>query len=98
MMTNILLSIIAVLLAVRIMLQVRQGKKEFDNMYCAPSEVETKVSFLTNETYKDITSEILWYDEAGFELVCAQSNVVIDGKTGTMLYFTRKRIKNYMEE
>lgn len=37
-MTNLLLILIAVLLAVRIVLQVRQGKRAFEKMYCAPSE------------------------------------------------------------
>lgn len=96
-MTNLLLLTIVVLLLARIVLQVWQGKRAFENGYCAPSEVETKVSFLTDETYKDITSEIHRYEEAGFELVCAQSNVVIGGDTGTMLYFTSKKIKNYYD-
>ena len=39
-MTNILLSIIAVLLFARIVLQVRQGKRAVEKGYAAPSEVE----------------------------------------------------------
>lgn len=96
--TNILLTLIAVLLAVRIVLQVRHNKHVFDNMYCAPSEIENWCYFVTDETWDNICDKIESHGDRGYELVCAQSNVVIDGETGTMLYFTHKKIKNYMEE
>lgn len=95
--TNILLTLIAVLLLARIVLQVWQGKNAFERGYTTTSEVETNVSFLSDESYKEITSEIRFYEEMGFELICAQSNVVVDGDTGTILYFTRKKIRNCEE-
>ncbi|MBD5382006.1 hypothetical protein [Clavibacter sp.] len=92
-MTDTLLIIIAVLLAVRIVLQVRQGKRAFEKMYCAPSEVENI------NVYSDkcrVEENLRKYSEQGFELV-----QVIDNYGGhrdvVMLFFTRKKIKNYYE-
>lgn len=96
--TNILLTLIAVLLAVRIVLQVRQGKSAFEKSYCAPSEVENWCYFVLDETWDNICDQIISHGERGYELVSVQSNVVIGGDTGTMLFFTRKKIKNFLEE
>ena len=97
-MTDTLLIIIDVLLAVRIVLQVRQGKRAFEKMYQATSEVENWCYFVPDETWDNICDQIISHGERGYELVSVQSNVVIDGDTGTMLFFTRKKIKNFLEE
>lgn len=92
--TNILLTLIALLLAVRIVLQVRQGKRAFEKLYQAPSEVENI------NVYSDkcrVEENLRKYSKQGFELV-----QVIDNYGGhrdvVMLFFTRKKIKNYYEE
>lgn len=82
-MTNILLSIIAVLLIVRIVLQVRQGKRAVEHrvMVCNRSQFHIRK-----------TVELMAADR--WELVTAHRT-----KNGNeILYFTRKKIKNYYEE
>lgn len=97
-MTDILLATIAVLLAVRIVWQVWQGKRSFEKCYAAPSEVENWCCFVTDEAWHNICDKIEKHGARGYELVSVQSNVVIGGETGTMLFFTRKKIKNFYEE
>lgn len=92
-MTNILLSIIAVLLFARIVLQVRQGKRAVEKGYAAPSEVETCVKVCNRSQYHikavcDMMSADRW------ELVAAQRTK----NQNEILFFTRKKIKNYYEE
>lgn len=53
-MTNILLSIIAVLLFVRIVLQVRQGKRAVEKGFAAPSEVENIVKVVNADELFDM--------------------------------------------
>lgn len=92
-MTNILLSIIAVLLFARIVLQVRQGKRAVEKGYAAPSEVETKVIVCNRSQYHirevcDKMSADRW------ELVAAHRTK----NQNEILFFTRKKIKKYYEE
>ena len=89
-MTNTLLIIIAVLLAVRIVLQLRQGKK-----YQATSEVENIISLIPNE--KDIMDAIRINNNAGYELVQVITQVRANDELNTMLIFTRKKIRSYYE-
>ncbi len=94
-MTNILLIIIAVLLGVRIVLQVRQGKRAFDKMYCAPSEVEN-IEIVVG-TYH-VSSTLREYGKCGYEFVQAVCPYGGRGSNATQLFFTRKKIKNFWEE
>lgn len=97
-MTNILLSIIAVLLFARIVLQVRQGKRALEKVYAATSEVENKTSTVIDEY--DLRIELDNWGRRGYELV----SVVVSGHNDKddcniyTLFFTRKKIKNYYEE
>lgn len=50
-MTNILLSIIAVLLFARIVLQIRQGKRAVEKGYAAPSEVRNTFRHVQGDTF-----------------------------------------------
>ena len=50
-MTNILLVIIVVLLLARIVLQLRPGKRAFEKMYQATSEVENCVKVVNRSQY-----------------------------------------------
>ena len=94
-MTDTLLIIIAVLLAVRIVLQVRQGKRAFEKMYCAPSEVENVLRVAVDgSVISDINYHLQWASTNGYELVSVQR---VDGDTW-YLFFTRKKIKNFLEE
>ena len=94
-MTNLLLIIIAVLLAVRIVLQLRQGKRAFEKMYCAPSEVENILRIaVNNSVMSDINYHLKWASTNGYELASVQR---VDGGTW-YLFFTRKKIKNFLEE
>lgn len=91
-MTDTLLIIIAVLLAVRIVLQLRQGKRAFEKMYQATSEVENihkMVSKYDIDKYLDI------YSKQGFELIHVES---LSEHGMFQLFFTRKKIKNFYEE
>lgn len=95
--TNILLIIIAVLLAVRIVLQVRQCKRAFEKTYCAPSEVESVVSVVPNDK-GNILDYIKINNSKGYELVQVVPNVRVNNEMSTLLFFTRKKIKNFYEE
>ncbi len=92
-MTNTLLIIIAVLLLVRIVLQVRQGKRAFDKMYCAPSEVEHTYKLIPSDTVA-IRTTLANMARDNWEFVNA-----CGGEDDTLLlFFTRKKIKNFYEE
>ena len=92
-MTNILLSIIAVLLFARIVLQVRQGKRAVEKVYAAPSEVENTFRHVQADTFA-IRSTLNTMSQNRWELVNACA-----GEDDTLLlFFTRKKIKNYYEE
>ncbi len=92
-MTNILLIIIAVLLAVRIVLQVRQGKRAFEKGYAAPSEVEHLIQ-ATGRDYESMNGFIKMWEKDEWELV----SVMDYAPDITYLFFTRKKIKNFYEE
>ena len=89
--TNILLILIAVLLLARIALQVWQGKETLKR-YATASEVENTAR-ITNLDLNEICVIMGMLQEDGWELVAAHPF-----KGGReILYFTRKKIKNYME-
>lgn len=91
-MTDILLSIIAVLLFARIVLQVRQGKRAVEKGYAAPSEVENTFRHVQGDTFA-IRSALDAMSQNRWELVNACA-----GEDDTLLlFFTRKKIKNYYE-
>ena len=89
--TNILLTLIVVLLLVRIALQVWQGKETLKRAYATVSEVENvcDVCFGGAEVERILKSR----GKDGYEFTGAMSRGV-----GVYLFFTRKKIKNYMEE
>ena len=92
-MTNLLLIIIAVLLAVQIVLQVRQGKRAFEKMYCAPSEVEHTFRHVRSDTFA-IRTTLNSMASNNWEFVGLSQ-----GEDDTLLlFFTRKKIKNFLEE
>ncbi len=93
-MTNILLSIIAVLLFARIVLQVRQGKRVVEKGYAAPSEVENCMAIV--EEYR-VGSTIADYAKRGWELVQVIDHCGGSGNSKHQLFFTRKKIKNYYD-
>ena len=95
-MTNILLIIIAVLLAVRIVLQVRQGKRAFEKMYQATSEVEYNFDFCNSDPFT-AARKAEELGEDGWELVTILP-VDVSGNACYALFFTRKKIKNFLEE
>ena len=86
-MTNILLVIIVVLLLARTVLQLRQGK----------SEVKNIIALVPNEK-GDIMDAVRINNKAGYELVQVITQVRANDELNTMLIFTRKKIKNYLEE
>lgn len=92
--TDILLTIIAALLAERIILQVRQGKRAFEKSYAATSVVEN-INLYSDKCR--VEENLRKYSKQGFELV-----QVIDNYGGhrdvVMLFFTRNKIKSYYEE
>lgn len=92
-MTNILLTLIAVLLAVRIVLQVRQGKRAYEKTYCAPSEVEHTFRHVKSDTFA-LRTTLDYMASNNWEYVGLSS-----GEDDTLLlFFTRKKIKNFLEE
>lgn len=92
-MTNILLSIIAVLLFARIILQIRQGKRAVEKGYAAPSEVETCVKVCNRSQYH-IRAVVEMMASDRWELVSAHRTK----NQNEILFFTRKKIKTYYEE
>lgn len=90
--TNILLTLIAVLLLARLALQVWQGKETLER-YATVSEVEHKAVVVPCSLVK--MNNILTHMAMNkWELVSACA-----GEDDTLLFFfTRKKIKNYMEE
>ena len=94
-MTDTLLIIIAVLLAVRIVLQLRHGKRAFEKMYQATSEVDNVVRVAEDSDSKcNINYHLEWASVHGYELVSAERGVY----NTWYLFFTRKKIKNFLEE
>lgn len=92
-MTNILLTLIAVLLAVRIALQVRQGKRAFEKGYAATSEVEHTHRLIPNRTSAiQNTLNVMSLGNWEFVGMCSGDDETL------ILFFTRKKIKNYYEE
>lgn len=94
-MTNILLSIIAVLLFARIVLQIRQGKRAVEKGYAATSEVENEEVVV--DSYQ-VSSTLRKYGERGYEFVQAVCPYGGSGASKTQLFFTRKKIKTYYKE
>ena len=91
-MITTLLIIIAVLLAVRIVLQVRQGKRAFEKMYCAPSDIHNVQTTISKH---DLDRCLDIFSKQGYELI----HVVNLSEHGIFqLFFTRKKIKNFLEE
>ena len=95
-MTDTLLIIIAALLAVRIVLQLRQGKRAFEKMYCAPSEVECHFDICDNDPFT-AASRAKEFGKDNWELVTILP-VDVSGKECYTLFFTRKKIKNFLEK
>lgn len=93
-MTNILLSIIAVLLFARIVLQIRQGKRAVERGHAAPCEVENEE--VAVDSYQ-VSTTIREYGERGYELVQAVCPYGGSGASRTQLFFTRKKIKTYYD-
>lgn len=92
--TNILLTLIAVLLLVRIALQVWQGKETLKRTYATASEVENIVS-LVEDNKGDIMEVIRINNSQGYELVQIIPYVKANNGDYSLLIFTRKKIKNY---
>lgn len=92
-MTNILLSIIAVLLFARIVLQVRQGKRAVEKGYAAPSEVENIVKIVNSDDPFDIKQTLERMSAENWELIEVHQPCLAQ----TYLFFTRKKIKTYYE-
>lgn len=94
-MTNALLTIIAVLLIVRIVLQVKQGKRAVEKGYATASEVETTVR-LTNTDHFEVEEFIARMALYKWELVTVLQTTV-NNNPAYALFFTRKKIKNYYD-
>lgn len=89
-MTNILLSIIAVLLIARIVLQIRQGKRAVEKGYAATSEVQNTVIVVDANKIVGALNDM---GKRGYELV----QVADFDNDKCYLFFTRKKIKNYYD-
>lgn len=95
-MTNLLLIIIAVLLAVQIVLQLRQGKRAFEKMYQATSEVEYNFDICENDPFV-VAEYAKKHGKDNWELVTILP-IAVSGNACHALFFTRKKIKNFLEE
>lgn len=91
-MTNILLSIIIVLLLARLFLQIKQGKRAVEKGFAAPSEVQTKV-VVCNRSQYHIRAKCEEMSADCWELVAAHRTK----NQNEILFFTRKKIKTYYE-
>lgn len=90
-MTNILLSIIAVLLFARIVLQIKQGKRAVEKGYASAYEVR-KVAIVAksaDELYDRLCEK---WEYCGYELVS-----IIKGKGEFYAFLQSKKIKNYYD-
>lgn len=92
-MTNILLSVIAVLLFARMVLQVIQDKRAVEKEYATPSEVETCVKVCNRSQYH-ISRTVKMMADDRWELVAAHHT----RNQNEILFFIRKKIKNYYEK
>lgn len=90
-MTNTLLTLIAVLLLARIVLLVWQGKETLKRVYATASEVENVCDVCLGrvQTVEHILES---RGKMGYEFTGAMSH-----GADVYLFFTRKKIKNYME-
>lgn len=90
-MTNILLSIILVLLIARIVLQIKQGKRTLEKVYASAYGVRKVV--VTAKTAEELSKRLCdnW-EYCDYELVSIIKN---DGKFYAFL--SSKKIKNYYE-
>ena len=95
-MSNILLSIIAVLMFARIVLQIWQGKRAVEKVYAAPSKVEHRVE-ISLALPDAIESTVRELAKERWELVAVQQIDWARSKHEVYLFFTRKKIKNYYE-
>ena len=87
-----LLIIIAVLLVVRIVLQLRPDKRAFEKMYQATSEVEN-IAIRIEDRDNNLENALKEKNSEGYELIQA-----VPAQIGVVLFFTRKKIKNFLEE
>lgn len=94
--TNILLTLIAVLLLAQMVLQVWQGKETLKRAYAAASKVENIIS-LVEDNKGDIMEVIRINNNQGYELVQIIPYVKANNGDYSLLVFTRKKIKSYME-
>lgn len=94
-MTNILLTIIAVLLFARIVLQIKQGKRAVEKGYAAASEVETTMRIADNDPFavKNMADNMA---HSNWELITILKTTM-SGSPAYALFFTRKKIKNYYD-
>ena len=93
-MTNVLLTIIAVLLFARIVLQIKQGKRAVEKEHAAPSEVENCMTIVADHY---VASAISDYAKRGWELVQVIDHCSGFGDSKHQLFFTRKKIKTYYD-
>lgn len=92
-MTNILLSIIAILLLARVVLQVKQGKRAVEKGYAAPSEVENTFRHVQGNTFA-IRSTLDTMSQNRWELV----NACAGEDDSLLLFFTKKKNQDYYPE
>lgn len=99
-MTTSLLILIVLIELARLVLQYKQGKaykEQRGKTYCTTSEVENKRSKVREE---DLHIELCNFAKRGYEIVTVMYSGYnkSDNKHYYTLFFTKKKIKNFVEE
>lgn len=94
--TTALLVLLVLIELARLALQYKQGKlyrKQTEKTYCTTSEVKNKTATAINEQHLRLVLDD--WGSRGYELVAVVHNYKDDCNIYT-LFFTKKRIKNYI--
>lgn len=94
-MTNILLSIIILLLIARIGLQIAKARRAVGKSYATADEVENVVIIVENHRVDTVISD---YGKLGYEFVQAICPCGGYGASRTQIFFTKKKIRTKFDK
>lgn len=94
--TDILLTLIAVLLLVRIVLQIWQSKETPKRAYATASEIEYFTDICDYDIFA-VSENTRSFGKKGWKLASVLP-IDVPGNKCYALFFTRKKIKNYLEK
>lgn len=93
-MTNILLTIIIILLVARLIVNIWLGRSNFQNTYAVASDVENRVRVSMNKEIYEVERILKEESEQGFELFDVESD---NENNRYFFFFTKKKIRNHFQ-